>query len=414
MVGRDPLPERQKAEEPGRSWPTVRVVLLLSLVLAGCTTPVASEAPGPEAPGAPELVWSLGDPSVVAPVPNNQVEAALTVSPDGQTVLTCFHGLFTETSPGYASTDGGESWTRMAFPPEAGVGGDCETALLEDGSWAFLASTVAGATVMVSQDNGTTWIVSQAAAIPINGLADRPWLAGVGNELWLTYMPLYVQPGTIGFTKSTDHGQTWSTPILIGTPGPDSVSVRHGHMVVGDGTVYIPMVRYSIMGTGLRVVQLASSRDGVSWEIDEVIRTNEILGDWPSLALTEAGELVMAVTLAGRSIGYMVRHADGAWDELGVLHDAGDAGASWPWIDGGNGHNATFIVEGRAADGERQLWIGRIDALTGAIKEWPVWPGPGVEFASVDHDREGRAYAAWVAGGDAQYFVRSNWDAPLA
>ena len=67
----------------------------------------------------------------------------------------------------------------------------------------------------------------------------------------------------------------------------------------------------------------------------------------------------------------------------------------------GSGRNATFIVEGGRYDGTRQLWIGRMDATDLTIKQWPMWPSPGV-----DHDAEGNPYAVWIDGGDAQYFVR--------
>jgi hypothetical protein len=384
---------------------------LLAAALAGCTGPAPADGPGPgPAPARPAFL--LGNATQVAPVPNNQAEAVVTVAPDGKTVLTCFHGLFQQTSPGHASTDGGATWRQLAFPPEAGPGGDCETALLEDGSWAFLASTVAGATVLVSRDQGATWTVNQVTAIPTNGLADRPWLAGVGNELWLAYMPLNFQPGTVGFTKSADHGRTWSTPVWVGTPGPDTVSVRHGHPVVTPEGVQVPMVRYEPSGLGPRVVQVASSKDGASWSLEEAYRGAAVVGDWPSMAVTEAGDRLLLVTgthNGTRAILGLHQPPGGAWSQPFPVHaPRSPQSASWPWVDAGNGRNATFVVEGAAHEGRDHLWVGRIDLATLRIEQWPVWPAPGVEFASVDHDAAGNAFVAWVDVGDAQYVVKGT------
>lgn len=391
-----------------------RVLAILILLVGGCVSPEQARDGENDPPGDTVRVFVPGAPTKVAPVPNNQIEAVVSVSPDGRVVLTCFHGLFTETSPGYASTDGGVSWKRMAFPAHAGPGGDCETAILEDGSWAFLASTVAGATVLVSRDAGATWTVNNLAALPVNGLADRPWLEAVGNELWLAYMPLNFQPGTIAFTKSKDHGATWSVPIHIGTPGPDTVVVRHGHFAVGNGTVWLPMVRGEPADTAPRTVQIASTKDGgLTWQTRDIHKSTTVVGDWPSLARTEANDLIFLVTGRApsnhRSILALYQADGGAWSEPELIHDGGGGfGAEWPWIAGGNGRNATFIVEGAFHNDTKHLWMGRIDAGTRRVEQWPLMGRTGVEFASVDHDAQGNAYAVWVASGDAQYFLRAT------
>ena len=391
------------------------VVALVGLVaLAGCLQPTTP----PERPGggmddaAPP--FTLGEVTRVAPKPNSQTEAAVSVSPDGRVVLTCFHGFFQETSPGYASTDGGRTWRAMEFPAEAGVGGDCETALLEDGSWVFLSSTVAGATVLVSRDEGDTWLANPLTAVPLNGLADRPWIEAVGDEIWLVYMPLFVQPGTVGFTKSTDHGETWSTPTLVGTPPPERPSVRIGHPAVADGAVHIPLVRHDAPGSlGVagteRSLQVATTTDGgATWSIEEVRRGADVHADWPSMAVTGAGDLLVAY--AGDSVGdglhVLHRPPGGAWGEPVLVHDADGAGVTWPWIDGGRGRNATFIVRGALHEDAPHVWVGRIDAATMTVQQHPVGKDPRVEFASLDHDAGGRAHAVWT-DADAQYFVKS-------
>lgn len=387
--------------------PALRLLpaLLCALVVAGCTTPAVD--PPVDAPILPSpLVPVLSDITKVADNPNSQSEASITVSPDGQTLLTCFHGFFSSLSPGYASTDGGATWTRMQFPVQGGIGGDCETALLDDGSWAFLASTVAGATVLVSRDNGATWASNPLAAIPVNGLADRPWLVGVGNELWLAYMPLNSQPGTIGFTKSADHGATWSVPALIGTPAPATVAVRHGHMVRDGPAVHIPMVRALPATDEPRTVQVATTTDGgATWVIEDIHVGTDINHDWPSMAVTESGDRIVVVTAAGAtSILGLHQPPNGTWSEPFLVHDATNSTVTWPSIDGGAGRHATFVVDGAAVNRTQHAWLGRIDLADRSIQQWDLGEG-GVEFASVDHDAAGNAYAVWTLD-DAQRFVR--------
>jgi hypothetical protein len=356
--------------------------------------------------------FELSEPVEVAPQPNSQAEAAVSVSADGQTVLTCFHGFFTETSPGYVSLDGGETFQRVDFPDKAGPGGDCETAITPEGVWVFLASTVAGATVLVSEDRGETWTVNQLSAIPTNGMADRPWIEAVGEKLWLAYQPLFAQPGTIGFTKSTDYGESWSVPQHIGTPGPETASVKHGHFAIGQEAVYLPMVRYpGFAAPGERTVQLAKTTDGgESWTVEDVYRGAEIADDWPSLAVTEHGDKLFLVTSSEGGAGtthVLHQPPGGAWTEPVPVHEPENEGSFWPWISGGHGRNATFILSGGEHEGTSHVWVGRIDASDLSVETWPVGPEPWVEFASVDHDAEGNAFAVWT-DDQAQYLVKGT------
>jgi hypothetical protein len=395
------------------------VVLLLASVLAGCSGS-GPPAPGPVPESPAEAAFALEPPIHVAANPNNQAEAVVSVSPDGLTVLTCFHGFFSSLSPGYASTDGGLTWRRMEFPATGGVGGDCETALTGSGAWVFLASTVAGATVLVSTDQGASWASNPVTAIPTNGLADRPWIEAVGDELWLAYMPLNFQPGTVGFVKSTDLGRTWSLPVHVGLPGPEGVTVRHGHFAVANatGAVHLPMVRALPDGTTPRVVQVWTTSDGgESWTGEDALSSTQVIADWPSMGVSEAGDQFVAYTgytENGSAGTFGLHRAPGAtaFSQGFTLHDPGEASATWPWIAGGAGRKAHFVVEGGpdAEEGPGRLWIGEVDGATLEVRQVPVGEEPFVEFASLDHDASGRVYAVWVDNEDGQYLVRSSVD----
>ncbi len=380
------------------------------LTLSGCATvaPIEGTVEAPESMATP--VFGLGPEIIVAPNPNTQSEAVISVSADGMTVLSCFHGFFSSLSPGVVSHDGGATWDGVPLPMEGLVGGDCETALMEDGTWVFLASTVAGATVMVSEDNGTTWTTNQLAAIPTNGLADRPWIEVVGDELWLIYMPANVQPGTVGFTKSTDKGTSWSTPSHIGMPGPTTYNVHHGHFQVTADSVQIPIVRSATQQVTGRVVQIASTTDGgQTWELEQIYEGTQLVGDWPGLAITETGRRMVTVTGEGamdRDLFALIEQ-NGTWSNPILLVDGDATRESWSFADGANGDNATFVVSGDSGRGGH-VTVGRIDLKTLELTTWRMENSQSVEFASVDHDAAGRPFIAWT-GVDEQFFVKGLW-----
>jgi hypothetical protein len=326
-------------------------------------------------------------------------EGCIAVSRDGRNVLAGFHGRFMEFSPGYSSQDGGRTWNRLSFPP-AGVSGDCAVAIMDDGSWVFLGSTILGATVLVSGNMGATWSMNALSALPLSGgWADRPWIMGYDGEIWMAYMPAYGAPGGITFTKSTDHGRNWALPRTIGE-GLDGSTVKIGQLVRGGNEVFLPFTRTTTlaesMGAPAELLVAVTSDAGESWFVEKV--PHEAHFDWPSMGITDSGHQVLAFTSARDGALTVVSRIGGTpWSQPTALHGGNGTRTMWPFLDGGHGSNVTWLVSSPNAVSE-DLWLGRFDAASGESTKLVLGEG-WIEFASVDHDANGTAYVSW-----------SNWD----
>jgi len=148
---------------------------------------------------------------------------------------------------GYAySTDGGATWT---FPGvlEPGVFRS-DPVLVADNAGRFFydsLQTTFCMDVWQSSNGGQTWPTKVAA---FGG--DKQWLAvdrtaGVGSgNLYSAWQSGAICTGSGLFTRSTDHGNTWLTPIAI----PNSP--RFGVVAVGpDGAVYVAGVTSTSFST---------------------------------------------------------------------------------------------------------------------------------------------------------------------
>lgn len=360
---------------------------------------------------------------------NGEAENFVTVSRDGQTLLECMHGEFAFTPMMLASTDGGESFRALDLG-EPSPGGDCETALGADGRWFFVHSTVVGATVVSTADQGESWIVSRLTAVPTNGLADRPWIATADRSVFLTYIPVWHEPGTLGFVKSDDEGRTWSPPRTLTTIAPGQTNMYAPKMLVSpdNQTVRIPFLTYppvlataEVAASTGGVFKMATSHDkGDSWSIETV------RGPDPDFIRAHT-----TATLAGRDTIYwayvvqngttwearvMVSFDDGAtWSEPQVVF-GGFSLLGLPWIDGRPDGSATLVLEGigsaaSPSSGELGVTVVRLDAHAPRLVHWvlPFGEGGG-EFSTVDHDGQGRAFVGYLRG-DALW-LRKELDDP--
>jgi hypothetical protein len=317
----------------------------------------------------------------------------------------------------FASTDGGQTFRELPYDETWGIGGDCEVALGPHG-WSFLHSTVAGATITTTGDEGTTWTVSNLAAIPINGLADRPWLAAVGDELWLSYMPLYAEPGAIGFTKSTDGGATWAVPKLIALPSAEGQNVFQGHFAVSadNATVRIPILSYTgvglVGGSEMDVRSFfAVTRDGGNtWTEEEVPLGGPCALWWPAADSSQDGTLHWAF-VRGNELFVVMSTDDGAtWSApMSVLANLGYADILW--LDGSIGNNATIVFTANAAAFEggdgTSLYAVRLQANATPEIVQAVESQGSQEFITVAHDGLGRATIVYTTG-QGQYAVQEN------
>jgi hypothetical protein len=168
-------------------------------------------------------------------------EVSTLVGPDGL-LLLCAHGAFGHPSPSWVSEDSGTTWRRLDPQPNPMVSGDCDWAIAEDGTWAIVYDTLASATVAATPDQGSTWAIDHASAIPFGGV-DRPWLAAQGNDLYLAYANVMAEePAINSLAISHDHGRTWTDQRIVHTTeGPDHPNTVIGHPLVYGRTIRIPM-----------------------------------------------------------------------------------------------------------------------------------------------------------------------------
>ena len=377
---------------------------LLIVAIAGCAAPGA-EPDTPE-PAVADLL-AFDEPIVAGAYPNSQAEAFIEASPDGQTLLTCAHGEFRESSPMYASTDGGTTWRQLAAPADSPFGGDCEVALNGD-TWVFLASTVASATTLVTQDQGATWSVNPVAAVPTNGLADRPWISFDGDRLLLSYMPLWFQPGLIGTMFSDDLGQTWSVPSYASQVAPGQTSAVQGQFLVdpSDGSVRIPLVK--TMGTEINQVgsitlALSTSADhGATWT-ERTVKGPFQAYFAGSTAVAQGGDGTLYWTyyadVAGKVATFVMVSADrgASWGEP-VSVNLGSLPASIAWGDGRPDGSMDLVWAGNdtQADGKPQVTVLRLDhRVPGLVVDrfdFAPLEATAPEFVTLEHDAAGNAY----------------------
>ena len=337
--------------------------------------------------------------------PGGDAETSLAVSADGQTILACSHGGFTQASPLWVSQDGGQTYRRFEPEPNQPFNGDCDVAITDDGAWHIVYDTVASATFASSNDGGETWWVHPFTAEPLGGV-DRPWILAVGNEVVLVWADVMsALPFLAFFTKTADHGRTWSPHSVIGTFTASDVNCFIAHPVALDGgaTFQVPIVCSGLqdgMGTG-PVYIMESTDDGLTWErIPTGVRsggsiTGSYAGDgglWLTVsAPDEEGSRhgIVHSTDNGRSF------TDPLWIDGNVT-----PGFGWFWVDGRPDGSATAAWMDAHEDGTWQVAVARL-AFDGAPRIealghiGPVGEeAPLYEFLMVRHDASGQAFVS--------------------
>ena len=175
------------------------------------------------------------------------------------------------------STDGGVTFTdESPLPPSgdaANLWGDPVVAVDttgDDAGTVYLASlcddqaAVFSICVGTSTDQGATFAWHVVPPTSDNN-ADKEWIAvdntgGINDgSLYLTWTDFGVNPTAIKFTKSIDHGVTWSAPRTIGTG-----SVQGSRPAVGpDGEVNV--VWETAVGSNPRIMWARSTNGGTTF-----------------------------------------------------------------------------------------------------------------------------------------------------
>jgi hypothetical protein len=396
------------------------VVLLLGFLLlaSGCL-----DTPGE--PPVDDVLDAVAAAAFALPAakllgPGADAESSIDVSPDGQTILVCTHGGFTQPSPLWASTDAGASFKRIEPGPNQPFNGDCDISIAPDGAWVIVYDTVASATVAVSTDKGATWRLNPITGFPIAGL-DRPWIHALSRtSLYMTYKSVGAgQPEVDMFAASTDGGISWiQKPYWTPAP-PGRTSAIPGDLYVSDGgkTIRVPFIVRGGQGSA-RILENALSRDGgTTWTTEPIAGNIPVASGIPGGARAADGTLYFSYgTRAGSGgkgdVMAVWSHDDGkTWSKPSVVAAEQIFGGliGNVWIDARPDGTATlfWVLASKDANGTTkwQHQAARINVTGGLVVEkiGPVGPlaDPHAsnlyEFATVRHDAQGRAHFAFPA-----------------
>ncbi len=379
--------------------PPATALFVVALVLAGCAA-----APTKPTPLAPESIvaagsgFAFGPARTVATIPNSQHEAFVEVSPDGKTILTCAHGFFQAPSHFYASVDGGATFTELVVDQPMPTGGDCEVALSPDGFWAFAQKTDLGVSVVTTADGGETWVVNHLAGPPVNGGADRQWLAYAGDVLLLSYQPGSQQFGTIEVTRSTDDGATWSLPVRAFAPDPMRMRVHAGHFLVApDGTLRIPLSSsLEVTGVGGSRLSFAVSRDaGATWREEPVASMQGFPPNPSGAAQAADGSLTWAYATDSLDLVAIGSSDNGTtWSDPVTLGSGMDWPRPWASARPDGTVDVVWLSDGSQFDADApRLALARIDLRMDppAIQTLVIDDIASIEYVAVAHDASGRA-----------------------
>ncbi len=387
--------------------PSSLAFLVVSLTLGGCLDDAGTDdlAPGLESSGLAAWTSTLAG-------PGGDAEASLAVSADGQTVLACSHGGFTQASPLWASTDAGETYRRVEVQPNQPFDGDCDVAITDDGTWHIVYDTIASATFASSSDEGASWWVHPFTAEPVGGV-DRPWILAIGNDVVLVWADVMSALPFLSFhTRTSDHGRTWSPPTLMGTFTPSEVNCFMAHPIQSPaGTLQVPIVcGEEVLAVG-PVYILESGDEGQSWE-----RMPTGVRSGGSISASYAGDGGLWLTVsrpseAGEGSDHGVVHSvdegraftEPLWFDEGVV-----PGFGWFWVDGRPDGSATTAWMDAHENGTWQAALARLTfdgepRLEAIGHVGPVGEeAPLYEFFMVRHDASGRAFAAFphITGPD--------------
>ena len=381
--------------------PALAALALAALALAGCAA--TDDAGGGEPDAGALAPWAF---DAILVGPGGDAETAVLVGPDG-VVLACTHGGFGQPSPSWRSLDGGDTWARMDPQPNPVVSGDCDFAILDDGTWAIVYDTIASSTVAVSTDQGGSWSFNYASAVPFGGV-DRPWLASAGNTMYMAYANVMAaMPAVNTFAVSHDGGRTWTEHHVAHTVRPEEADRPNtiiGHPVVGGGAIRIPLTSSDLQSGGPTWLGFAVSRDGGQTWVEEPVD-----GPYPSAFHLAAADITADGTLfvtkveergGSLAIDALVSRDDGStWDAIPVADNVTFAGGvSGPWLDARPDGLVTLAWLAGGDDG-RAVWAARIDA-NGVVRPAqalmePVQDESLFEFIMVDHDADGRAYIVY-------------------
>lgn len=246
--------------------PALALLLLGSLLVAGCAEPTNTAAVGPVDDLVREAFATV---TTVLDPEGGTGEPSFGVTPDGV--------LFANGDGGrgggvYRSLDNGTTWERIATPNEPMPNLDPDLAVDVDGTVWFDGLWIGCTAVSVSRDAGETWGTNLAACnAPVS---DRQYVVptkGGTAYLYSHQLPTFYQMAA----KTTDYGATWvpTAPVEI----PDHFLLLNEGSGWGGGGFWNPVTdsvfftwtwaQDGVVGPGGWGAGYAVTRDGgASWE----------------------------------------------------------------------------------------------------------------------------------------------------
>lgn len=448
--------------------PPVPVVLtILCIAVAGCIT----ELPG--SPSGPDLSGALPLPNFLPPVAVSHTapgaEPVVAVASDGTLFV---EGVGTTLLPGtnvrtnvnkvWRSTDRGGTWTDVT-PPGPGQERSNDGFVAVGNGDTVYAANVFSLTLQVyrSTDKGNTWTLLNVPRIPL--LMHRHWIVPEGDSTvhlaieafppeYGTYLagqrpvtdPLGTPNQGMWYTRSTDRGSTWTSPVLI---DPNVNFAGQGNLVLDAPRRALYVVRYEEPGRSAFAQTyesgtwylVASHDGGNTWRRTPMFDlTSELAAALPSTAVDATGKLYVAWSqeAAGASrLHYAYSKDQGATWSPPQRIPVGDGAHAMPWIVArGSGEVGLMWyhadAEGRASKIDVPWYVEyalvtEADTPALTVSRARVTPeavhvgnicakgpacGPGEDRRLLDYP-----WIAWDAGGAAQLvFASTQWDRPSA
>jgi hypothetical protein len=121
-----------------------------------------------------------------------------------------------------------------------------------------------------SRDGGRTWRPPATVARPLQGnetdaITASPRLAGHAYLVWANFVFGLPRTNTVEFSRTTDGGRTWSSPVLVDQLGPSAIDQAPRLLVLPDGTLLAVFARADF-DLGLAQLYAARSLDeGRTW-----------------------------------------------------------------------------------------------------------------------------------------------------